>query len=122
MPLWVDRPDDQERLRRSLAHGFNTLLLGDPGAGRSSLLNWVEEDLREAGRAAVRTSGRRASSPEDVLFDVAEKIQHPHAGLLAKAPTGDRVDQAYQQLLSATQGAHRPPVVLADDMPGPLGH
>jgi hypothetical protein len=121
LPLWVDRPEDREAIAQALKLGFNVLVLGDPGAGKTSLLNWVEEDLRSAGRAVVRTSGRRAAGAADVIEDIAEKIEHPRAPVGTR-PRGDRVDDAYQHLLDATRGSPERTVVLADDIPGPLGH
>src|SRR5205809_7794416 len=59
--LFVDRASELEQLVRSIRHGFNSLVLGERGAGKTSLLHQLERQLAEGATASrfVEASGAR---------------------------------------------------------------
>jgi len=46
--LFVDRAPELEKLSRAVRHGFNSLVLGERGVGKTSLLRHFERQLTEA--------------------------------------------------------------------------
>jgi hypothetical protein len=119
--LWVDRAEERSAVLRAIGLGFNVLLLGDPGAGKTSFLNWLAHDIEEDRRIALPVSARRAEHPQDLLNEITTRLEHGEPRPLSRPPLGDSVDAAYQALLHASSAGGRP-IVLVDDVPGRLGH
>ena len=60
--LFAGREAELERLRRAARLDFNVLVLGDPGAGVTSLLNQHARQLEEDGYEVFVVSGSAAES------------------------------------------------------------
>ncbi len=73
--LFVDRAAELEKLSRAVRHGFNSLVLGERGVGKTSLLRRFERQLTEgdADCRFVEASGA-ATVPE--LIDLVHEAVH----------------------------------------------
>ncbi|MCW3101166.1 MAG: ATPase, partial [Chthonomonadaceae bacterium] len=116
--LWVDRPGDLDRVGRSIGLRFNTLVLGEPGSGVTSLINMIVAELKDgAGREMARVSARRASSAHELLDLVGDALGREGTA----RSSDDRVQAAYLRLSAA--GISRPDaLVVVDDVPGSFAH
>ncbi len=74
--LFAGREAELERLRRAARLDYNVLLLGEPGAGVTSLLNQHARGLEEAGQRACVVSALGAQS----VFQLATTIRIAAAG------------------------------------------
>src|SRR3954454_22437965 len=75
--LFIDREDETSRIMKALASSLNTLVVGEAGIGKSSLLHHVESRLRLLERPAVFVRGE----PESDLAGLLERVE---AGLLER--------------------------------------
>lgn len=118
--LFVDRGSELEKLARAVRHGFNTLMLGERGSGKTSLLRRFEADLGGDGVECRFVEASGATS-------IAELID-----LLYLAIHGRRRDQT-DRLMASIDGRDSPPddlrrlapsdgrriVVFVDSLPDP---
>ena len=51
--LFVDRDRELAQLERAASYGFNTLLLGDRGSGRTTLIHQLERRCRDGGHRVI---------------------------------------------------------------------
>ena len=65
--LFVNRTAELETLVRSVGLGFNALLLGDRGSGKTSLLRQLERQLADAGSQTRFVEASGAGSVEDLV-------------------------------------------------------
>lgn len=65
--LFVNRTAELEALARSVGLGFNALLLGDRGSGKTSLLRQLERQLADAGSEIRFVEASGAGSVEDLV-------------------------------------------------------
>lgn len=118
--LFVNRRPELEMLERSVRLGFNSLVLGERGAGKTSLLHQLERRLVEAGVDSRFVQVGGASEVEGVveLLHVAVhgRRRDPTAKLLASfdGEQGIAVDIAQ---LSPADGRHL--VMLLDSVASP---
>ncbi len=116
--LFVDRTDELTRLHRAVELGLNALVVGEPGAGTSSLLRHLAWSLRATKRAAPVQIG--AADAEDVptlLRGLLRRIAGDEAAVLAQVGGLDAT--ALLERLERTLPQH--PVILLDDLPVALG-
>lgn len=73
--LFVDRAAELEKLSRAVRHGFNSLVLGDRGVGKTSLLRRFEAQLAD-GRTDYRfIEAGNATTVRD-LIELAHRAMH----------------------------------------------
>jgi energy-coupling factor transporter ATP-binding protein EcfA2 len=77
--LFVPRPE-VEQLERNSAQGINTLVLGEPGSGKTSLLRHVLFLLRESGRDPLWVDGSFADNILDLLRLIEEGVREIRGG------------------------------------------
>ena len=65
--LFVNRTAELETLVRSVRLGFNALVLGDRGSGKTSLLRQLERQLADAGEETRFVEASGAGSVEDLV-------------------------------------------------------
>lgn len=65
--LFVDRSSEMETLVRSVRLGFNSLVLGDRGSGKTSLLRQLERRLSDGGANPRFVEANGAASVEELL-------------------------------------------------------
>lgn len=65
--LFVNRTAELETLVRSVGLGFNALVLGDRGSGKTSLLRQLERQLADAGSETRFVEASGAGSVEDLV-------------------------------------------------------
>ncbi len=72
--LFVDRASELERLTRSVRHGFNSLVLGERGSGKTSLLRRFERQLtdRDIESRFVEASG--ATTVQELVELISEAV------------------------------------------------
>src|SRR5918911_2600189 len=127
--LFVDRKDELERVLRAAASDLNTLILGDRGIGKTSLLRHAAYHLHEESRNVVVVDAGLTDSPEGVLLAVESALgRNPHAAELlqsgfqrAVAPPrapGSRALEIVRRLGTAGRA-----IVMLDNLPSPnVGH
>ncbi|MDQ3849563.1 MAG: ATP-binding protein [Actinomycetota bacterium] len=135
--LFVDRERELAALERSITAGLNTLVLGEPGAGKTSLLHQLERRLGDhAQLMPVFVEGaRRAEHPEELLALIAYRLgaeQAPFSPLgELMQPAGRRPPRTPTEQLLAVLGAvrealaqtERRTVLIVDELPsGEVGH
>lgn len=113
-PLFVDRVKERARIASALGYGWNVLVVGERGSGKTSLVRqlWLQEPMHRdvVFVSAAGTNG----DPVEVLRRVVAELDRP----MASEP-GDLA-----ALLAALPPTGEPdkPVVVLDDVTGPLGH
>jgi hypothetical protein len=115
--LFVGRAEERRRLAAAVAQGYNTLVWGEAGIGKTSFVRTFAYELRTAGRPVhyVRVEG--ADSGTDLLQQVASAVL---AGR-ADAP-GDVVGQREDVLLERLAAVPERPVIVVDDVQSAAGH
>ncbi len=78
------RPTQWERVQRAIDRQLNTLVVGERGTGKTSLLRQLQRVQRERGRRAVYVD---ATNPEDSM-DLARRLQDALLG--KRGPSGRR--------------------------------
>jgi len=111
MSFCVARDSEMASLTAAVSHGFNVMVLGERGAGKSSLLNLLAAHLEErAGRPVILLAGGRFHTAADALWGVARKaLTEP--SINAHAPAGAALEAVRQDTPDPLEGAYR---ALAD--------
>src|SRR4051812_6376850 len=90
--LFVDRKDELDRLLRALRSDLNTLVVGDRGMGKTSLLRHAAYKLREEEEPVVFVDAGLATSLGDLLVAIQDAIgRTPHLG--------EVVQESFQRLV-----------------------
>lgn len=133
-PLYATRADSQwytetgagRKFADSVANWHNTLLIGDPGAGKSSVLHMTELRLRDERRPVAFVTFASVASIGHAVVALAraaaenEWIQ-PGEELERAAVEGDD-PFAPNMLLRRLDAVPKGAVLLVDDVPGAIGH
>src|SRR5688572_21473398 len=123
--LYVPPDDILERVERSIARELNTLVLGEHGSGKTSLLQHLLFRAREAGRPAAYVDASIAKTPFDVVDLIREALGVPHhvgesvaAGLRAITKPGAISARESTELLSRVAPLREvePSTVLLDGL------
>jgi hypothetical protein len=83
--LFVPRPE-AERLRQNAEARINTLVLGEPGSGKTSLLRQVLLGLRERDQQAFWVDGGRAETVVDLLALIEDDLTRALGSLVGGPP------------------------------------
>jgi len=119
--LFVARPE-VERLERNSRERINTLLVGEPGSGKTSLLRNVLLRLREQEEPAIWVDGALAESTSDLAVQIEERLLNEFGGSLM-SPSFLSLSEstavvARLRRLRELVGGDRQVVVLLDLAPG----
>jgi hypothetical protein len=120
--LFVPRPE-VERLERNSDEGINTLVLGEPGSGKTSLLRNILFRLRERGQQPLWIEGAFADNVLDLLHLIEDGLRDDRGGgvagpaLLPSSPSESAAMVAAIRGLSSRLQGERV-VVLLDLAPG----
>ncbi|HEY2052412.1 MAG TPA: hypothetical protein VGH14_00580 [Solirubrobacterales bacterium] len=118
--LFVARPE-VERLQRNGRDGSNTLLLGEAGAGKTSLLRNVLLRLRGDGQPAVWIDGAFADDVVGLLSLIEDDLRQARVDVPATLPSGPGETAAVMATLRNLRH-HMPDgervVILLDLAPG----
>ncbi len=111
--LFVGRDEERHRLESAVAQGYNTLVWGEPGIGKTSLVRSLTYHLRTSGRLVhyVRVEG--AATGAGILREVAGTVLNAR-GMVA--------EQDVDALLELVAQAPDRPVVIVDDVRSEAGH
>lgn len=72
--LWVPPQGESEAVGRAIDLGFNTIVVGDPGVGVSTLLNQLAATLEDGGRSIARVSAGGAGTAIEMIDLVADAL------------------------------------------------
>lgn len=118
--LFVPRPE-VERLQRNAGNGSNSLVLGEAGAGKTSLLRHVLWRLRGDGLSAVWIDGAFADDVVGLLGLVENDLREARIDVPAPLPSGPgetaAVLAAMRNLRRRIPGGERT-VIMLDLAPG----
>jgi DNA-binding MarR family transcriptional regulator len=124
--LFIDREDETSRIMKALASSLNTLVVGEAGIGKSSLLHHVESRLRLLERPAVFVRGEPESDLAGLLERVEAGLRERPGPAPEERPT-PRVDHADAfttlERIGRLVSDSGPIYVLLDGVPpAPVGH
>jgi hypothetical protein len=120
--LFVPRPE-VDRVDHNAREGVNSLVLGELGSGKTSLLRSVRFRLREEGHLSVWVDGALAGTMVDLLVLIEDGLIGQRGGVLTQPPIiatvgeSTRVVAAIHQLRSRLED-DEPVVVFLDLAPG----
>lgn len=114
--LWVKPKTIVERAVRSIELGFNTVVVGERGAGVTTLLIQLAAGLEDSGRGVTRAWAGEADDAAallDVIANVLERLEEPTDSSDLRAAVA-----RLQRAASERPGT----LVVVDDVMGPPGH
>lgn len=118
--LFVDRTSELETLERTVRLGFNSLVLGERGSGKTSLLRQFERRLVEAGsetRFAEASGVRGVEDLVELLHVAIHGRRRDQTEKLLASIVGEEGIAAEVARLSPADGQHL--VVLLDSVASP---
>jgi hypothetical protein len=124
--LYVAR-EEARRLRSALDHGLNTVILGERGFGKTTLLRQTARELRDRERPSLFVNVDYAEDAQGILEAVSKAAAEPstdgqlHLDVLeAVAGDGSAIDRV--RALAASEPQDPPLVLLLDDVHAEAGH
>ncbi len=128
--LYVERSHDLAQIEAGISNGFNVIVLGERGGGKTTLLNAFERRVMDENLAnfgIVFVTGGAMSSATDALDRIARALDPSGAALAdipawaLSQPASDPLMAAYDRLahVVARRGENKP-IILLDHLPAPL--
>ncbi|MGI8633308.1 MAG: AAA family ATPase [Solirubrobacterales bacterium] len=106
--LFVDRASELERLARSVRHRFNSLVLGERGSGKTSLLRRLQGQLADQGVASRFVEASGATTVEELVDLIYEAVhgrrRDPTERLLASLEGGAGIGDDLRRLTPRDAG------------------
>jgi hypothetical protein len=109
--LYVSRPALENALLRPLEQGRNVLLLGDPGAGKTTLMRQIASELEERDTPTFWINASLAETAEDLLIMVIEAL-----GVDEPLIDGERRSNVRLLELTRILAARPPAVIIVDNL------
>ena len=116
--LYVQRESDLAALKSAVHYGFNVLLVGPPGSGKTTLMYYLARELEQEGKRVTFVSAGRFESVTDALAGIAAELgeRGPDVDMRLSGAPVDPLERAYQQLAAAAGAARERPIVLVDGL------
>lgn len=118
--LYLERPELERSVLKPLLGERNTLLLGEPGSGKTTLMRRVESRLREHGRLVAWVNAAVANHAEDLLPEINRalgKVAVSRANASSDANGWDGRDGSNDLLsLARRLSRHEPTVIIVDGL------
>jgi energy-coupling factor transporter ATP-binding protein EcfA2 len=111
----------------ALSYGFNVMVVGERGSGKSSLVNLLAARLEEEKGRVVQVSGGRFDSAADALRDIAHRLatedsDGPEGVDLLPRGDSDQLEGAYRTLADAAGALPDGVVIILDGLASTLVH
>jgi energy-coupling factor transporter ATP-binding protein EcfA2 len=111
----------------ALSYGFNVMVVGERGSGKSSLVNMLAARLEEESSRVVQVSGGRFDSAADALRDIARRLatdesDGPEGADLVPRGGSDQLEGAYRTLADAAGALPDRVVIIVDGLASTLVH
>ncbi|HEV3323384.1 MAG TPA: ATP-binding protein [Solirubrobacteraceae bacterium] len=130
--FYVQREKDMAMLAAALSHGFNVMILGERGAGKTTLINLLAARLEEQGQPAVQLGGSRFNTAAEALWGIARVAltepppSSPVPPLAAaeamRQSISDPLEGAYRALADAAGALPENTAILVDGLIPALVH
>lgn len=118
--LFIDRAVELEKLSRTVRHGFNSLVLGDRGVGKTSLLRRFERQLIENDIKCRFVEASGATTVPELLDAVHEAVHGPRRDLTDRLlPSPDARGGTLEDLRDLAPGDGERIVILLDSISHP---
>lgn len=123
----VQRESDMETLMSALSYGFNAMVVGDRGSGKTTLVNLLEARLEEQGWHVVQFAGGRFDNAADALLGIARSAAADSSigsdtADLVRHEGADQLEVAYRALAGVASALPDRSVVIVDGLAPALVH
>jgi energy-coupling factor transporter ATP-binding protein EcfA2 len=123
----VQRESDMAALVGALSYGFNVIVLGERGSGKTTLVNLLAARLEEEGWQVAQLGGGRFDSAAEALSGVArslagDSLSGLESGQLSRREGGDQLDAGYRALAEVAGAAPEQSLVILDGLAPGLVH
>jgi energy-coupling factor transporter ATP-binding protein EcfA2 len=123
----VQRESDMAMLASALSYGFNVMIVGERGSGKSTLVNLLAARLQEESSRVVQVPGGRFDSAVGALWGVARRLAAEESGgaesaELVSREGSDQLEGAYRALADAAGDLPDRVVIIVDGLPPALVH
>jgi energy-coupling factor transporter ATP-binding protein EcfA2 len=123
----VQRESDTATLLSAVSYGFNAMVVGERGSGKTTLVNLLAAQLEEQGWQVTQLAGGRFDSAAEALIGVARSMAANASSNLAtddlrQRDGGDQLDDAYRALADIAGSAPDQSLVILDGLAPRLVH
>jgi energy-coupling factor transporter ATP-binding protein EcfA2 len=123
----VQRESDMATLASALSYGFNVMIVGERGSGKSTLVNLLAARLEEESSQVAQVSGGRFDTAAGALWGIARKLAADQSNAAESADLvprdgADELEGAYRALADAAGALPDRVVIIVDGLAPALVH